>query len=210
MNNVKEISRVEFPEYKGIYANMMPFIMGDNSTIPEEYRSYIPVINSISIPDNELGKIGFISIHESIVDELSSQRRPGIHTEKHPKNSWGGGGGAWGGGGREAGGGLFMASNVANSCRAWDTYISIPGKMGDCEHLRNELGIGIVMKPNVMYWMNDSCPHESMTLSENTKRQWFRLVTSKVDVWYRQHSTENKLGIKPICRIIEGSKFDTN
>ncbi len=40
-------------------------------------------------------------------------------------------------------------------------------------------------------------------------RQFFRVVTEKVDVWYTQHNTENKLGVKPPLqvKIIDGDKF---
>ena len=61
-----------------------------------------------------------------------------------------------------------------------------------------------------MYWMTDSCPHESMPLPELTYRQWFRYVTSAVSVWYEKHSTKNRLGIKPNCQIIFDDKFGKN
>ena len=41
------------------------------------------------------------------------------------------------------------------------------------------------------------------------RRQYFRLVTSEVSVWYEEHSTPNPLGIKPpdSVKIIKGNKF---
>jgi hypothetical protein len=45
--------------------------------------------------------------------------------------------------------------------------------------------------------------------SLNTHRQFFRVVTEGVNVWYAKHSTPNPLGIVPPdnVRIIEDDKF---
>ena len=53
-------------------------------------------------------------------------------------------------------------------------------------------------------------PHESLEVSEKTYRQFFRLVTSKVSLWYKSHSTENPLGVRPdptVTKIVVGDKF---
>ena len=199
----EKIGKVEFPEFQGIIINMMPFIIGDNKSIPEEYRHYSYMIDKCVVPKKELGKTGYISITETLVEPNMSQRRGGIHTEKHPNKSWGGdGGGGWGG--RT---GLFMASNVDKSCMVWNKHIEVPGEMGDCEHLRESLGQGIVLDSGDLVWMTDGCPHESLPFGGG-KRQWFRFVTSEVSVWYKKHSTENRLGVKPNCKIINGNKFN--
>ena len=212
MSTLVKIGMVEFPPYQGININMMPFIIGDDSSIPEEYRHYSPLLDQCQLDDEELGKVGYLSISESFVKKGQSQRRPGIHTEKHPSSSWGGGG--WGGGSDDEEDdkpkqGLFQASTVDDSCRAWNIHIPFPGPMGavDLECIRNGLGKGILMKKNELYWMTDSCPHESLPLPADTERQWFRFVTSAVDIWYKEHSTPNRLGVLPTGRILEGSKF---
>ena len=197
----QELQKVDFPERSGIRINMMPFVMGDESSIPREYRKYNSLIESCNLPEFEIGKIGYLTIRESFVNAEKSQSRGGIHVERHPQNSWGGGG--WGG----VKGGLYMASTVPNSCKIWNAKVSNPGKGGDCSHLKNSLGEGEYMKENVLYWMTDETPHEAMPQKESGFRQFFRLVTSKVDVWYKQHSTENPLGIEPNARIIEENKF---
>jgi hypothetical protein len=203
MKNLKKIDVVEFPKSKGININMMPFIMGDMATIPEEYRHYAQMIEACNIPKSEIGKVGYLTITESDVTKGESQRRGGVHVEKHPNRNWGGGGGAWGG----YKGGLYMSSNVSNSCRVWDHYVEDPGNMGDCEHLRNDLGEGELLQEGELVWMTDGTPHESMSIEEGTHRQFFRLVTSEVSVWYEDHSTRNRLGIDPNAEIIKGSKF---
>lgn len=81
--------------------------------------------------------------------------------------------------------------------------------MGDCEYLRNKLINPIKMEANTIYWMTDRCPHEALPQEEAGPRQWFRFVTSKVGVWYEDHSTVNELGVTPSpnCRIVKGNKF---
>ena len=47
-------------------------------------------------------------------------------------------------------------------------------------------------------------------MSEGGYRQFFRLVTSKVSFWYRDHSTPNPLGVRPdptITLTVVGDKF---
>ena len=58
--------------------------------------------------------------------------------------------------------------------------------------------------------MTDCTPHESLPLKAGTSRQYFRLVTSDVSVWYADHSTPNPLGIVPEeeVKIVHGNKFD--
>jgi len=128
----------------------------------------------------------------------------------------------WGGGtcnmSNVCSGGIYMASTVQDSCRVWDCKISeehadnkVTGDMGDIEHLRYYLTNSSCMKENRLYWLTDRTPHESLPLDARTYRQFFRLVTSQVSVWFQDHSTENPLGIVPdpnITRIVKGSKFD--
>ena len=47
-------------------------------------------------------------------------------------------------------------------------------------------------------------------MSERAYRQFFRLVTSKVSFWYKDHSTPNPLGVEPdptITLTVVGDKF---
>jgi len=210
MKSLCEIGRIAFPKPCGIAINMMPFVMGDASSIPDRYRHYQSLIDACRLENEQIGTVGYLSIQESYVIVGTSQRRPGIHTDKHPSDDWGGGG--WGSGNVESGArkdGIYVASTVGGSCRAWDLQIKMPGKMGNCEHLRSDLERlhPITMKADVLYWMTDSVPHESLPLETATFRQWFRLVTHKVGIWYEQHSTANPLGVLPSCVIAHGNKF---
>ena len=49
-----------------------------------------------------------------------------------------------------------------------------------------------------------------MPLETSTYRQFFRLVSSEVSLWYRDHSTPNPLGVQPdpaLTRLVAGDKF---
>ena len=61
-----------------------------------------------------------------------------------------------------------------------------------------------------VYWITDKTPHESVPLKEKTMRQFFRIVTSEVSFWFRDHSTPNPLGVLPdpeITKTVTGDKF---
>jgi len=245
LNQVAKVTTIQFPSFTGLQCNMMPFVMGKIHTLPKQYQSYWPLIEACKIPEVEHGKVGYLTISESFVKENATQRRPGIHVEKHSCESWGGGGwgggssqvplktprnpqlpsdiprgiptdppsGSWGGGvawggGTDQGSGLYQASNLDKTCRVWNCYVAKPGHMGDCEHLKDQLKDPIELEANQLVWMTDSCPHEAIPQRESGERQYFRLVTSHVGLWYKMHSTHNPLVALPKhVRIIEGNKF---
>ena len=200
-----QLGAVRFPDSTGIAVNMMPFILGQSDSLPDPLRVYQRLIDACGVECDQIGKVCYLSIQESAVSaDRPNHRRPGIHTEGHPAGRWGGG---WGKGRMDGSrhGGIYMASTVGNSCRFWNCEVE-PGPMGDCEHLREALGTGDVMQNNALYWMTDRTPHESLSLKPGTFRQWFRLVTSEVDIWYERHSTPNSM-VRPPCRVIGSDKF---
>merc|ERR1712038_619151 len=119
----------------------------------------------------------------------------------------------------EVEGGIYMASNVPRSCAVWNSQVQsdeskkgneIIGKHGDIEFLRPYIGNRRMMKPNCIYWITDRTPHESLPVKEETYRQYFRLVTHQVSLWFEDHSTKNPFGLLPdpkITKIVRGSKF---
>ena len=89
-------------------------------------------------------------------------------------------------------------------------------------------GYGEELQAGQMYWLTDRyriynvyevilsrlitfrTPHESLPLKEGAYRQFFRLVTSQVSFWYKDHSTPNPMGVEPdatITRTLVGDKF---
>ena len=63
---------------------MMPIILGDQTTIPEECRHYTPLLALMPLHAHEWGQIGYLTIDERSVSETASQRRPGLHIEAPP------------------------------------------------------------------------------------------------------------------------------
>merc|ERR1712048_820907 len=65
-------------------------------------------------------------------------------------------------------GGVYMASNVAASCRVWDAQIVDPGNLvgplGDLSHISHLLGCGELLDEGELVWMTDTTPHESLPL----------------------------------------------
>ncbi|CAL1136543.1 unnamed protein product [Cladocopium goreaui] len=264
-----KLQKVAFPPSSGIDVNMMPFRMGDKASLPKQLKGYWPLIEACRLPQEEIGKVGFLTIQETDVTAGDAQRRPGLHLETPgvvmldgrvllTTARWG-----WGLAGfkrKEAKkvppmhlleddsktdddfdpfeeddqsdeildgldgdikfvhtrlqGGIYTASTVENSARYWDLRFSDPaevcGPLGDLEHMRQVLGSGEAAEAETLYWMSDATPHESVPLKEDSHRQYFRLVTSSVSLWYSKHSTENPL-VKPdpsVTRIVDTDKFE--
>ena len=153
------------------------------------------------------------------IDKLAPQNRgSGISTLRWYEHHWGNGVIL---SSQKYVGGIFMTSSVPNSCCAWNCKIErdsesgteIIGQHGSCEHLREFLPeeCKIMMEPNVLYWITDRTPHESLPMKERTYRQFFRVVTENVSLWFADHSTPNPCGVLPdpsITKIVRGNKFD--
>jgi hypothetical protein len=224
------VRAVKFPPPQDININMLPFVMGQRDSLPEEYQQYWNMIESCRVPASELGKIGYLTIHESLVPAGQAQRRPDLHIEAPglvmTDGQYHGHARMWGCGMVEAKrdpdedrprvkGGLYMASNVANSCAVYNVLVKDPavvvGHNGDLEHIRPLCGKPHNLLKNKLYWLTDKTPHESLRFEEETYRQFFRLVTSALSVWFPEHSTANRLGKVPdssITEIVNGSKFE--
>jgi hypothetical protein len=209
---------VSFPEPTNIIninINMMPIKPSwPYDTIPEYLKSYIPLIEKCDIDRSQYDKICYLTIQESIVPENGYQRTPGLHTEaaRSPLSSrdqvviqrWGG----------FAIGGIYVASNVNDSTRIYNTTVDdcLISRLGTLEFLRPELEKRGYYQPkaNKISWMTDQTPHEALPVTPGTLRQFFRLVMSDVSVWYSKHSTPNPLGLQPdplITSICHESKF---
>ncbi|KAI9364019.1 hypothetical protein DFJ73DRAFT_792773 [Zopfochytrium polystomum] len=148
------------------HVNMLPFVMGHDCTLPLKCRRYAGLIDLclLHCPD-ELGQVGYLTVHEGFVEPGRSQRRPGLHIESpgfvealNDRLVATGGGGdgqslllqkmeRWGVGvGSDVlniRGGLFQASSVSGTCRVWDCVIrdhaAVVGPHGSVEHLRGAL-----------------------------------------------------------------------
>ncbi|KAI9348660.1 hypothetical protein BDR26DRAFT_931042 [Obelidium mucronatum] len=241
------------------HVNMMPFMMMNPDptldtdvlyraeelsfnvvadALPPKCKRYAPMIATcLRRCGREWGKVGYLTIHESFVDEGNSQRRGGLHIES-PGNLVGGpdlkahayhrwycwGGGKFGTGiegdldryGRiNVEGGIFVASSLDDTCQAWNCLIREHGDvtypLGNIEHMRDAIGgkdTAVKLKANQLAWITDRTPHESLKLQKPGFRQFFRLVTSELSLWYSEHNSENELGTKPGCDVFKGNKFE--
>jgi hypothetical protein len=210
MTTVTEsLGSVDFPPASDININMMPFVIGDERTLPVFARGYAPLIAACDIEAAENGRVGYLTVTETPVRAGASQRRGGVHTERHPSHGWGGGG--WGRGDFEhrRQGGIYLASNMGGTTAIWDVEVAVPGLGGDCEHLRSALGCARTLDANELIWMTDGVPHESLPSQRDGVRQFFRVVTSAIDLWFTQHSTANPLGVTPPAhvKLVRSDKF---
>ena len=236
-------NKLKFPDplQDELNINMMPILLSYDEIqdqLPSDLHGYIPWIIGCGQADpGQFNKICYLTIHESFVEKGKSQRRPGLHIELPGDIAGASAGGkaeyfsGWGGG-YEQQDGIFMASNVDDTCAAWNCRIidketSMLGKlknigskteygmdsMGGIEHLRMALPKDkkYLLKKNRLYWMTDRTPHEALPMKEDGWRQFFRLVGHKLDVWYEDHSTKNPMGIVPdpnFTKIVKGNKFE--
>lgn len=218
-----EVCHVSFPAPKDININMMPFIFGDESSLPEECRGYWEMTQRCRprgyYRSSEDGKVCFLTIQEGMVEKGLSQRRPGVHVERSEVEVKGWRDDRfihWGGGGRDQWeGGLYVASSVDSSTKIWNATVTpeIVGDLGSVQHIEDLLGDGETALGDVLVWMTDLTPHESVVFEESGYRQFFRLVTSDVTHWYAAHSTANPLGIVPdpeITQIVFHNKFGSS
>lgn len=217
---------VEFPEPKDRNVNMMPFILGEPTSLPNYLRCYYDLIQACPYVTEEEGKVAFLTVHESWVDVGTSQRRGGLHIEspgnfsddpngqsftpgvEHP---WGMG---MFFGPDHYEGGIYFASNRSDTSTVWNALVdsSVPGivdKGGGCEYLRPWLGEGTTLKAGELIWMTDRTPHEGLPQATSGQRQFFRLVMPSVSHWYAEHSTANpKVALPDHVKVIQGNKFE--
>lgn len=191
----KESGLANFPKFSGAMINMMPVIVGDIDSLPSELQAYDSLINMTGL---KKGSLAYLTIRESLISSDMPQSRGGIHVEAPLNCSWGGG--AWGG--ISADKGVYMAS-TDGACNVWDEFIEERDAHGGC----SPKTIGLKMKPSTLYWMTDRTPHQALSSEIGTKRQFFRLVSDEISVWYSQHNTKNPTGVVPNCEIVDFNKF---
>ena len=71
-------------------------------------------------------------------------------------------------------------------------------------------GEGTLLCAGKVYKITDKTPQESLSMKKRTMGQFFRIVTSDVSIWFRDHYTANPLGVLPdpnITEIVAGNMF---
>jgi hypothetical protein len=200
---------VYLPEPNGTRIMMMPIVLGDLASVPEEYRQWHHVLTAIF---NEAaqhgGRVGYLTIDEKTVEPNKTHRRAGKHVDgiyEGRAGSWGGGGGGgWG----AAGNGMYTVSSHVG-CRAWNqSFDGWPGNDGECDHLSEQCCDDRAedFEANRLYWVDGLCVHESLPMKERTQRTFLRVSMPSCAPWFDGY-TANSLGVKPTGEILPRRKF---
>lgn len=217
---------VDFPPPADRNVNMLPFIFGNKESLPKDLQCYHSMIEQCPYMRDEIGKVGYLTVHESYVDVTKAQRREGLHIESpgvfqdtqdkasfRPANEHHWGMGIMYGPDRYEGG-IFMASSVSNTGAVWDALVDkkcrgIVDRHGGCEYLRPLLGKGTKLKAGELIWMTDCTPHEALPQETSCYRQFFRVVSPYISHWFSEHCTSNpKVDLPTSVKIVTGNKFE--
>lgn len=198
---------IKFPRYSGLRCLMMPYIQGDERSVPDAYTPYWDIIRSVFV---KRGDIGFLTIDESRAAAGKPHRGKraryarALHTEagrdRNRIYQWGDGGG-WGapdGGGHrvtlERGVRVLIASNLDHSCAVWDAEHEDTSSDGDIGHEAEKYPYSEArfLKAGELAEIGILTPHESLPVAKDFNRQFLRIVSSGVH-GRESYFTENPL-----------------
>lgn len=218
-----------WPSFTGLRIMMMPIVSCDVRTFPECIHPYQNLlIEAMSLFPQHIGKVVYVTIDEADLKQGQTHRRPGLHVDGIYRSttnisgfggSWGGGGGSWGGGYsvtklHEEANGMILFAN-APGCDVWTSEQNFNtfdfDNEGGAEHLRERITEKdgrferMSLKPNVAYWLNPLCIHESMPASKDQLRHLIRISLPNNCPWFKGY-TKNPLGVKPTGEILSERK----
>jgi hypothetical protein len=71
---------------------------------------------------------------------------------------------------------IIVASSVIG-CKVWSgEFKAEPENNGDLSHISDQLGEGEIVSANIGYLLSADCIHESMVMTEITKRSFLRIA----------------------------------
>lgn len=200
-SRLKEVGKVNFPDYTGIRILQMPIIMGDLDSIPDNMSHWKEAIDQLFKIAHIKNGIGYITIDEKIVKKGKSHRRAGLHVdgvfEGHAGCTFGGG--TFG----TVADGMYLAASKIG-CRAWNqNFEGWAGYDGECDHLKEQCqkNTEIILQPDKVYWIGGLCVHESMPMIEDTQRILVRLTMPNDNPWF-EGFTLNPKGIKHTGKML--------
>lgn len=181
---------IEFPQYSGVRCLMMPYIQGDERSVPDTYAPYWDIIRSVFV---KRGDVGFLTIDESPAFAGKPHRGKrsryarALHTEagRNPKDFYQWGGGNWGGGQKvtlDRNVRVLIASNLDNSCAVWDAEHEQTSLDGDIGHEAGKYPYsnGRLLKAGEVCDIGILTPHESLPVARDFNRQFLRIISSGV------------------------------
>lgn len=210
---------VDFPTPKGLNVKMMPFVMGDRHSLPQDLQPYYDscILNCAVMPA-EIGKVCYSTVAEGLVQaqdrqcgirvevlesDLTKESRFVAGVERPPR---------WTPRSRdELHGGLFMACNMAETYVIWNAIVDTTNGDFDSrrglEHIRPYLGRARKLGANELTWLTAQTPHE-MVQENEVCRQLFRLVTSDIAIWHEGWTPNPMVPLPGNVRMIKESNFD--
>lgn len=242
-SSFKICRQIAFPTPTDLSINMMPiYLHKPKASLPDFAQQYLPLIYAcpttfssfwnetyIEASRNWKDEIGYLTIQEGWIEAGQTQRRPGVHIERPARNVVNGyvvpidnedlyRNLAFGLGHSRNDNvqvdGIYMASNVADSCQVYPVQIDKPllctDPHGGLAHMKTHLGKSTDLKANQLIWMTDRTPHEALPAKTRAYRQFFRLVAGPISVWHSQHNTPNPLGVLPDAAVCHDSKFQAS
>lgn len=179
------VNRIKFPKYTGIKCNMMPFVQGDSSSLPEIYQSYADIINENYL---EKGEIGFLTIDESLVEGGKSQRGyndKGINRNVHIEVGQYEGRRCWHHSPKtilDITTKVLIANSISDTCKYWANLEKRYTKDGDLSEYISDYPIqtGNLLKAGELAKISIFTPHECIAQKESAQRQFFRIVGNGV------------------------------
>lgn len=216
----RKLTEVELPEFTGIRVLLMPFLMEDIETIPNDLKNYRSTIEKLVSISPVTKGVGYLTIDERFVKSGDTLRKKGLHVDGVGPN---GEAGIWSAvassgwiksadpkGGKEkcwvnaAGIGGMITVSYPAGCRAWNKEFSGNVNIyGDCESLRSQFpdNEATIFEANTAYWCNSFCVHESLPMKEDCNRTFVRLSMPSDAPWYRGY-TKNPRGVQPTGMIV--------
>ncbi len=213
----KKLTTVFLPKFSDTRVLMMPFLMEDISSLPNDLSHYQRTVEELVAISPEKTGVAYLTIDEKSVKKYETHRLRGLHVDgvgaddrtdlgiwaRHSLKHyiacyWSESKAKWYQGAAGIGG-MITVSNPAG-CRAWNK--SFEGGIrynGDCEHLRKEYfpeSESTVFEANSAYWCNAACVHESLYFEKDTERTFVRLSMPSDAPWYVGY-TKNPKGTEP-------------
>ena len=198
-SRVAALGPVEFPTFGSTRIMMMPVILGDLGSLPDDLARWRPLFGRLCdlAPFNQ--GTAYLTIDERVVPAGATHRRPGIHVDGIGED---GSAGAYGGGGGYGKSGMLLAASHLG-CRAWEQrFDGAPGPDGDCASLAAQCRADAErpLTASVAFWCGPLTVHEALPMASETARQFARLSGPSDAPWHEGY-TANPLGIPPTGRI---------
>lgn len=185
-----KIAQIQFPEFSGLRCLMMPYIQGDSQSVPEQYRRYADIIDSVYV---NKGDVGYLTIDESLVAQGKPHRgdrakfERALHTEvgRHPDMVYQWGGGGWGRSAcviLERDVKVLLANSIDDSCALWNAEHEDTTIDGDIGHAADQYpySSAVMMKAGEVHQIGILTPHESLPVKQSCNRQFLRIVGAGV------------------------------